>query len=124
MQTADESGQLSGLTQQPDRLSSGSQSQDGNSSMLTERDVDERPIGACYVEMTSLLNAIRELEAADATAKNALQNYWACRDQTAMAAASSDVVPMDIMAQAWRIFDERQKLFEALKSQLELETPE
>ena len=118
MQTADENGPLSGSITAAGESSNGNRSQDGDSLQPTERDVDERPIGACYVEMTALMRAIDAVEAADTAAKNALRDYWACRDAAAMAAASSDVVSVDLMAQAWQIFDGRQELMQALRSHL------
>ena len=83
---ADESGQSSGLSAAQEQSSSESTSQAID--LQPPRNVDERPIGRCYNEMTRLLNLVAQAKAIDAALHEALTAFWACRDAAAASAAT------------------------------------
>ena len=88
METADESGQSSGLRPATDSTSSANTSPDG--ALSPPMDVDERPIGACYNEMRAVKDAVNAMRAADAKAKAALAAFWACRDSASAVNAAAN----------------------------------
>ena len=90
---ADESGQLSGLNGQTEPQSSESTFPVGVSrqpieppKVITEQDINERPIGRCWSERFDLQNAMSAVRAADARLQAALTAYWQCRDAAAATA--------------------------------------
>ena len=76
--TQDESGQSSELTPATASESNESMSPAGTSS--APPDIDERPIGACHLEMLEIKAAVAAVRAANARAQAALAKFWACRD--------------------------------------------
>lgn len=75
---ADESGQLSGLTPATESQLSGSTSPDGTLSVPPN--IDERPIGACHLEMLEIKAAVAAMRTAKARLEAASAAFWACRD--------------------------------------------
>ena len=76
--TADESEQLSGLTPATESESSVSTSQGGT--LSAPPDIDEKPIGACHLEMLEIKAAVAAMRAAKARLEAASAAFWRCRD--------------------------------------------
>ena len=117
--TADESGPLSGSTPAAKQFLSGNTSQDGD--LRQQPDIDTRPVGRCFNELTRLKNLIKQARAVDAAMQDALTAFWRCRDAT-------DETPADDVLQGLRdfnraqIFDSRAELLDRIKGYTE--TPE
>jgi len=76
--TTDESGQLSELT--PATASELSENTLPVGASSAPPDVDERPIGACHLEMLEIKAAVAAMRAAKARLEAASAAFWACRD--------------------------------------------
>lgn len=96
--TADESGRLSGLTPAMESQSSGSTSTVGTSSVPPN--IDERPIGACHLEMLEIKAAVAAMRAAKARLEAASAAFWACRDAATEAAG---IVPANQFRQQFLV---------------------
>ena len=90
--TADESARSSGLRPATESTLSVSTSLDGV--LSPPKNVDERPIGACYNEMQAVKDAVNAMRAADAKAKAALAAFWACRDAASATNAAANPAPI------------------------------
>lgn len=123
MQTADESGQLSGLTSETPSFSNESTSQDGISQQ--QPDIDTRPVGRCFNEAKRLKNLITQAQAVDAAMKDALTAFWACRDAAAEEAYAARQEPFTTplipakMALLESVFDWRESYLTWIEQQLE-----
>ena len=121
--TADESGPLSesSAAQEPSLSESTSQATD----LQPRRNVDERPIGRCHVEMTRLLSLVEQARAIDSQLKTALTAFWACRDSAAAEAYAERQEPFTTplasaqVGTAATVFDAREQYLDWIERQLE-----
>ena len=88
--TTDESGQLSELT--PATASELSENTLPVGASSAPPDVDERPIGACHLEMLEIKAAVAAMRAAKSRLEAASAAFWACRDAAQTAAG---IVPVN-----------------------------
>ena len=103
--TTDESGQLSELTPATESQSSESTLPVGASS--APPDVDERPIGACHLEMLEIKAAVAAMRAAKARLEAASAAFWACRDaaQEAAGIAPANHFRQQFLASAFELIE-------------------
>lgn len=88
--TTDDSEQLSESEQATESGLSESTSQDGGLSPV--KDIDERPIGACHLEMLEIKAAVEALRVATARAKAASAAFWKCRDAALEAVPTASAI--------------------------------
>ena len=119
VETADESGQSSGLTSGAQLSSNANTLQDGNSQQ--QPDIDTRPVGRCYNEAKRLKDLINQARAVDAAMREALTAFWACRDAAEETRAEAALQGLRQLHQA-QIFDTRKKLLDRIEGYTE--TPE
>ena len=121
--TADESGQLSGLTSEVPSSSNASTSQDGDSQQ--QPDIDTRPVGRCYNEAKRLKNLVAQAKAVDAAMRDALTAFWACRDAASAEAHAARQEPFTMplasaqAQEAQTVFDTREYYLRWIERQLE-----
>ena len=111
--TADESGQLSGLTSETPSFSNESTSQDGISQQ--QPDIDTRPVGRCFNEAKRLKDLVAQAKAVDLAMRDALTAFWACRD----AAAADAYAARQKLTLLESVFDGRASYLSWVEVQLE-----
>ena len=110
---ADESGQLSESNAPAECCSSVSTSPDGELSQ--QIDVDNRPVGRCYVELMRARAAVDKLRAAQAELQEASAAVWECRDAAkASANTANAILQRDSVAAACELIESHITFIESL----------
>ena len=112
MATTDESGQSSESVAPMECCSSGCLPLDG--AQQTEPiDIDNRPVGRCYVELMRARAAVQKLRQAQKELEEATADVWRCRDAaTASASTAGAILQRDSVAAACELIGQHITLIE------------